>query len=72
MTEGVTWGTIFPVVATLFGVLASALMGMAVARLHGIETHLATDEEQFLGANDVHGVRIGTCRLVAVGCGDRA
>lgn len=40
MQEGVAWSMIFPIVATLFGVLASALMGMAVSRLNGIEKHL--------------------------------
>ena len=34
------WSSVFPIVSTLFGVLASALMGMAVARLNGIEKHL--------------------------------
>lgn len=40
MHDGVTWSAVFPMAATLFGVLASALMGMAVARLNGIEKHL--------------------------------
>lgn len=41
MSEPISWASIFSITATLFGILASALMGMAVARLRGIENHLA-------------------------------
>lgn len=40
MNEGITWNAIFSVAATLFGILASALMGMAIAQLKGINAHL--------------------------------
>lgn len=41
MNDSLTWSAFFPIIATLFGILASALMGMALARLQGIERHLA-------------------------------
>lgn len=41
MNDGVTWSMVFPIVATLFGVVASALMGMAVSKLTVVESHLA-------------------------------
>ena len=42
MNGGPTWGIIWAVAATMFGVLASALLGMAISRLGKIEEHLAS------------------------------
>ena len=41
MDGSLTWASFFPILATLFGVLASTLMGMAIAKLGGIDQHLA-------------------------------
>lgn len=49
MNDGISWNQVFSIVATLFGVLASALMGMAVARLRGIEQHLADMNGKLFG-----------------------
>ena len=34
------WSQVIPIIATLFGALVSILLGMAIAKLTGIETHL--------------------------------
>ena len=37
----VEWSQVIPLVATLFGALVSMLLGLVIAKLNGIETHLS-------------------------------
>ena len=40
MSESISWLAVFPIVSTLFGILASALLGIAVSKLSSVESHL--------------------------------
>ncbi len=64
MNDGVSWNQVFAVVATLLGVLASALLGMANIRLSGIEKHLGLmNGKLFKHLTDAENHGIGLARL---------